>query len=198
MVTKSGGESREIKEDIELLSELIERVESREFASKFGVCSGLGLFLTALASDDVVKEIVEIVRRVPEARETILSRAWDLVDQCVDEGDGSYETRDVGLAALVFAALAVDKKFGEEVASVAKRARNVWWARRLVEDVLGKAKVSLSAFGVLLDYRDETGCSMTELASFVCDFVDQHDLTGELREYLDCSGMDDESESREK
>ena len=116
----------------------IDVIEGNSFAGRLNVASSLAGFLSGLAGEKVVDQVVadaksdEAVKRLVFGRVLVLS---------VSDFDNRHENPfDAALAAYVYILSKVDTKFAAIASDFVLYAKNVWWAPRVAEVAVEKGR----------------------------------------------------------
>lgn len=118
------------------VDEAIGHLRSDKFAAEINVASGLGMVKRIIRSHPSVRTLVAGCRDDPRLVSRLLNETRRLAGAMVDP---NFESPwDITLAAMLTVIAAVEPVSIEAAATMAQRAPQTWWARRLATDLLAQ------------------------------------------------------------
>jgi hypothetical protein len=112
--------------------DVFDKIESNAFAAKFGIASGLKMFLGMMHDDIIFKTLCLRIRSNYEA---IIDRIIDLAHS---EFDYKYENPyDVALSAYIIALHMINTQAGVRGSQLINDVKQTWWAKQVATHLLG-------------------------------------------------------------
>ncbi len=126
------------------LHDLISVIESVKFDANMSVFSGFNSFHRALAGDQTIQDIRQLLIDSPSANEQILARLVSLLEE---KTNPQFEhPHDITIASYLFALSAsLNNVIAIEVAKKILATSNLIWAKRLAEIVLANQTATTEA-----------------------------------------------------
>jgi hypothetical protein len=122
------------------LQELFDQIEALQFEVKLGVLSGFESFYSALVTDALVNQLIGEVENSFENKEILYHRFLDLL-KANDQPDYAHP-HDAALAAYLLALKSSEPGLGLAAALQAKTTAQLWWTRKLAEQLLSEVQAS--------------------------------------------------------
>ena len=122
------------------LQEIFDQIESLQFEVKLGVLSGFSSFYAALQTDELVNALIGEAGNSFENKEILYRRFLDVL-RTNDQPEYAHP-HDAALAAYLLALKSVEPGLGLAAAIQAKTTAQLWWTRKLAEQILAEVQTS--------------------------------------------------------
>lgn len=115
------------------LNKLFSIIESVEFGLKLSAASGFSVVKMVLENDLTLQELIEVSKKSSENRAKVFERLVTLLE---DNTEPEYmHDHDEALTAYLFVLSKTDENFVNLAADKMLQTPNLWWARRLAEEL---------------------------------------------------------------
>jgi hypothetical protein len=119
------------------LKEMFEKIESYDFAAYVGIASDLRIFFIAASEQAVVKELIEALDS-QDTLQALFFRIYLLSQQ--DIAEDYRHPHDIALAIYLWLISKKELKLAKLAADCTLQAKNLFWARKVIEMILECSK----------------------------------------------------------
>lgn len=113
------------------LEELFRKIEGSYFSANINVVSGFKVLLLALREDELLKELIGVLRESPENKQIVLERLASLLNK--NDHPEYAHPYDAAITAYLYVLSQTDNLLTQQAIEHILQTPRLWWAAKLAK-----------------------------------------------------------------